>query len=298
MSCAALANVTFPSIQAQLARDNYALITASDMRTLLSIDHLDVLPFSSLWDEAMPQKDEHGKEVYPYKGTLVSFYDIDVSLAHFDRPRRSKRRDYVDSSGESPLSGRAIEHIDPTTEHNASFFRLHKQWPTAVDDSPITAVLQRLIFEILARPSDLSSKLSESSQPSFEAMMTAFRVTRDNRPGRFERGEPGPEGIHQDSADLTIVMMMSRRNVAPGTGSNRVWSLEQPCGKPSEDDLLSGRLLASSTLVDQFDTLLLMDRYVKHEACAIVPEDGEAGAAVRDVLTFEVRRPQSLSQPA
>ena len=37
-------------------------------------------------------------------------------------------------------------------------------------------------------------------------------------------------------------------------------------------------------------------RRVKHEACSIAPADDAAGVAVRDVLTFEVRRP--LSPPA
>ena len=32
-------------------------------------------------------------------------------------------------------------------------------------------------------------------------------------------------------------------------------------------------------------------RRVKHEACSIAPSDDAAGVAVRDVLTFEVRRP-------
>ena len=31
----------------------------------------------------------------------------------------------------------------------------------------------------------------------------------------------------QDSAELTVVILMARRNVADGTGANRVWALEQ-----------------------------------------------------------------------
>ena len=33
--------------------------------------------------------------------------------------------------------------------------------------------------------------------------------------------------IRQDSAELTVVSLMARRNVADGTGANRVWALEQ-----------------------------------------------------------------------
>ena len=34
----------------------------------------------------------------------------------------------------------------------------------------------------------------------------------------------------QDSAELTVVILMARRNVADGTGANRVWALEQAAG--------------------------------------------------------------------
>ena len=33
--------------------------------------------------------------------------------------------------------------------------------------------------------------------------------------------------IRQDSAELTVVSLMARRNVADGTGANRIWALEQ-----------------------------------------------------------------------
>jgi hypothetical protein len=36
--------------------------------------------------------------------------------------------------------------------------------------------------------------------------------------------------IRQDSAELTVVILVARRNVADGTGANRVWALEQAAG--------------------------------------------------------------------
>ena len=98
-----------------------------------------------------------------------------------------------------------------------------------------------------------------------------------------------PEGVHQDAAHLTAVVLMARENVADGTGGNRVWALEQPAGKPSEADIANAsRLLATTVLTARFDTLLVMDRLVKHEAWPIAPAD-DTRAAVRDVWTFEVR---------
>ena len=130
----------------------------------------------------------------------------------------------------------------------------------------------------------------------YEAMFSAFRVRRT----ATENGDPGPEGVHQDSADLTIVIMMHRHNVAHSSGGNRVWSLQQPCGKPSETSLAGaveeGRLLLSHTLYKRYDAIMMLDRKVKHEARQIEQADATLGAAIRDVLTIEVRRPRGVAQ--
>ena len=103
--------------------------------------------------------------------------------------------------------------------------------------------------------------------------------------------------------------MMNRENVSNDSGGNRIWSLEQACGKPTADDLASvhcakgnpsGRLLWSGVLRERFDAVFLLDRRVKHEALPIRVADEQRGDAVRDVLTFEVRRharaPQAYTQ--
>lgn len=68
---------------------------------------------------------------------------------------------------------------------------------------------------------------------------------------------------------------------------NRIWTLDQPCGKPTAGS--QEHLLGNIVLRDQFDSLFVLDREVKHEALPITPEDRGVGRAVRDVLTFEVR---------
>ena len=84
-----------------------------------------------------------------------------------------------------------------------------------------------------------------------------------------------------------VIIMMQRENCASHSGMNRIWTLDQPCGKPSADS--PEHLLGSIVLRDRFDSLFVLDREVKHEALPIAPEDEGAGRAVRDVLTFEVR---------
>ena len=132
--------------------------------------------------------------------------------------------------------------------------------------------------------------------------MTAYRVSRSLQPGPFHHGEPGPEGVHQDAATLTVIVLLNRRGLSDASGGNRVWSLQQPSGKPTAEDIASGRLLWSGTLRRPFDALFVLDREAKHEALPIEPRPRGARArmleewahgvpdlAVRDVLTFEVR---------
>ena len=73
MACTS--NTSLASLQAALARDHYAVVPATTMFELLSVlpEHANGL--WDLWDEAVPQLDESGAEVYPFKDTLTSYYD-------------------------------------------------------------------------------------------------------------------------------------------------------------------------------------------------------------------------------
>ena len=81
--------------------------------------------------------------------------------------------------------------------------------------------------------------------------------------------------------------------LARRSGASGVRALDQPCGKPTADE---DRLLARRTLRRRLDAIFLLDRKVKHEACPIAQHsaqaDADAGPALRDVLTIEVRRPR------
>merc|ERR1712176_1425333 len=117
----------------------------------------------------------------------------------------------------------------------------------------------------MARPSRIDwsppPSASKRGSPSgtmamspFELMMSGYRVFRKHdENSTLRHGEPGPEGIHQDDAELTVIVLLRRDNVAEGSGGNRIWRLEQPCGKPSAEDLSSGLLLANPMLSEPFD---------------------------------------------
>lgn len=242
--------------------------------------------FAKFWDAAVPQQDEEGHQVYKFKNTLVSYYAL---TGGNDGPIRMTDKAY----SSAPPS--VIEYIDPTTRHNVSYFRVHRSWPDDADAHPLARAMLSLINEVIqqvgADDSDEADAAGDgASKATYEAMMSAFRVRRSYADPQYQAGEPGPEGVHQDSAVLTAIVLLDRVNVASDSGGNRVWSLEQPAGKPLDSDLHNAsRLLASPMLRRRFDMLLVMDREVKHEACAIEPAD-LSKAAVRDVLTFEVRR--------
>ena len=133
-------------------------------------------------------------------------------------------------------------------------------------------------------------------------MQSAFRVRVAAGPSSaFGAGDPSPEGVHQDAAELTAVLLIDRRNVSAASGASRVWSLAQPCGKVRgrgggiEEDLQ--HLLTSVVLEERFDTLFVLDREVKHEALPILARDATRDAR-RDVLTFEIRRPRVVTSEA
>lgn len=280
-------------IQQALARDNWTFVPGEQIWEILCQSSCcskeDFEALHALWDDAEPQCDENGLVVYPFKSTLVSYYQMDASNS-------------ADSGASMPRSnehdwhmGRAIEHIDPTTVGAASHFRTHKQWPAAADTNVLIKGLQQLIHKILSRPGTLDWHAADGSELVFETMMSAFRVAKaadEDLTQVNEKAEPGPEGVHQDSADLTAIVLMDRTNVTIGSAGNRVWSLQQPAGKPCVADLHSSRLIASPVLLQRFDTLMVLDRKVKHEALPIqIPHGQQFGR--RDVLTFEARRPMA-----
>ena len=278
------ASAALAELNEQIRGTRFAIVDAARLWSLLELFgalESDLDPAAAFWSEAVPQKDERGNLVYPHKGTLTTYYendDVDALGEGFTSAPRSRSEDAT------RYEGHVVEHIDSTTVNgdDASYYRIHKEWPAAADANSVLVAIQGLVFGLMA----------QSSGGTWQAMFSGFRVTRS----ATELGEPGPEGVHQDAAELTVVVLMGRQNVAHASGANRVWSLEQPFGKPDSDSLAhaeeEGRLLANHTLRERLEAIFLLDRHVKHEACPIWQADDAAGPAIRDVLTIEVRRPR------
>ena len=292
----AASDLTVARIQRLLARDKFAVIRAADMKALLAAlggGEEDISALSTFWELAEPQRDEQGKEVYPYKGTLTTYYALQSFADAFNMSRVTHP---------NWPAGRTIEKIDPTTVHEVSFHRVHRAWPAEADKNSIFQAIHRLVHEVIVSPSPLEwqGEMEDGGggQQHVEVMSTAFRVKKSDDPSSLlYHGTPGPEGVHQDACDLTLIVLLRRHNLAPASSSNRVWHLSQPSGRPSAADIAnaSGTLLVAPMLLEPLDTLLVLDREVKHEARPFDVASGAlGGVAERDVLTLEASRRQRL----
>jgi hypothetical protein len=257
---------------------------------------------ADVWGDAIPQAvPETAEQVYPFKNTLLAHYALDSQAPNwdvrkfhgYDFPSEGTPHESRDNKGAKFVA----EVIDTTTVHDdgVPFLRVHKTFDDeSWDTNVVVQMLQQFIWEVMFGgqeplcwndPADGTVKDSSI----FHMQMAAYRVVSNTR--RF--GDPGPEGVHQDTAELTAIMLVRRENLQHDSGWNRVWKLEQPNGKVEselEGDTGSDNLLAHTLLASQFDMLLVLDRDVKHEALPIRADD-QTLDAVRDVLTFEVRRP-------
>lgn len=106
----------------------------------------------------------------------------------------------------------------------------------------------------------------EKKNNSWEVDVHQFRIVGT----QAEVGEPTPEGIHHDDDDFNAIHLMNRQNAKGGV--NTVYDNDK---KP----------LASTTLVEPMDTVVVWDPHVMHGVSPIGPED-PANPAIRDVLVI------------
>ena len=115
-----------------------------------------------------------------------------------------------------------------------------------------------------------------------------IRTTR--MPQTDENYSPTPEGIHQDSTEISSVTLVALRGVKSG-GESRLWKLDAPTGNYKEEDFnnddLQKNLLLNLALQTPWETIYFNDRIVKHEARAF---DGDRPCS-RDVIVNFLRKP-------
>jgi len=113
--------------------------------------------------------------------------------------------------------------------------------------------------------------------------------------GKME-GLPTPEGIHQDGAKYVAVIFINKNNVEENSGKNGVYSLNAIRGptntlteeqhKHNQHEKKFEHILSST-----FETILLNDRHVQHDATPISAKNINQ-PAIRDmlILTFMTKQ--------
>ena len=96
-----------------------------------------------------------------------------------------------------------------------------------------------------------------------------------------EQGQPTPEGIHHDGDDFNCIHLVARQNATGGVSS--VYDNE-------------GNLLATCTLRQPMDSIVVWDPYVMHGVTPIHPKN-PSEPAIRDVLVIGYNHCPNLKPP-
>ena len=97
-----------------------------------------------------------------------------------------------------------------------------------------------------------------------------------------EQGEPTPEGMHHDGDDFNVIHLVRRQNATGGI--NTVYDNDR-------------NPLASSTLSQPMDSVLVWDPHVMHGVTPIRPKN-PAESAIRDVLVIGYNHRPDLKRPS
>ncbi len=98
---------------------------------------------------------------------------------------------------------------------------------------------------------------------------------------RDELGQPTPEGIHQDGDDFNCIHLIGRRNATGGV--NTVYDNDR-------------NPLATCTLLQPMDSIIVWDPHVMHGVTPISPENA-SDPATRDVLVIGYNHRPDLERP-
>ncbi len=85
-----------------------------------------------------------------------------------------------------------------------------------------------------------------------------------------EQGEPTPEGIHHDGDDFNVIHLVSRKNATGGVST--IYDNDR-------------KKLASCTLQQPMDSIMVWDPYVMHGVTPIQPDNPHV-PAIRDVIVI------------
>ena len=118
----------------------------------------------------------------------------------------------------------------------------------------------------------------QMSHNPWEIDVHQFRIVAS----QDEQGEPTPEGLHHDGDDFNAIHLIRRQNATGGKST--------VCDNDRN-------LLASCTLRQPMDSVLVWDPHVMHGVTPIYPEN-PSEPAIRDVLVIGYNYRPDLGRPA
>jgi hypothetical protein len=236
----------------------------------------DLKEFLKHWHSEMGQD-----EVYGFRKTTQTRWHIDPSM-------RTARR-LVRAAFKIPYGGNPI------------LKELERNFPEAapefLDCSATRAVMKVLMRLMKLRIAGQGPCPQTAGNLGYMCGMHQFRIVLEpgdddaEGPAGTTKKSPTPEGVHQEGAQMVLIMYVNSRNMAPRSGESRVYSLEQDSGvlDPAKSrEARSRTRLFERNLVTPFEAVVVDDQRVKHDNRPIEVEDG-AQAAFRDELVVWVR---------
>lgn len=182
------------------------------------------------------------------------------------------------------------------------FFKRHgtRQWnlpPKKYSESSVAKAIGKINSKIVPNNHHKQDNLNNASNVTINDQI----LIRINKV--IDLAEPTPEGIHQDGTEISSISLIQRCNVSHG-GESRIWNLSQPTGNYSSNEfgkLCKGQKISTPkgfdwknclmdrALLNKWDTIILNDRKVKHEARDFFNNTNEP--CYRDVLVNFIRKP-------
>lgn len=278
-----------------LNRQRFAAVDSETMKQWLSADLMprgiavdSALPITGqLWNESPPQHSDGGELIYNHKKVFHSLYNMEAwSGSKDDAPPRKPEGIFTDDHGMRRQHYLVHETTSTKGEATSHYNRHYPAIPEKWDEDPLMMALRRLFGEVMSS----TSQLEMGIQPPAGATLFQFCYrTVHSLAGDNLKGDPGPEGIHNDGGTAAMIVVMRRDNIKPQTGGTRIWSMRQDTGKPTEADLESEKLLYTWLPSEPLEALFFLDESVKHEAL-----QGElidpASEGLRDMFIMDVRR--------
>jgi hypothetical protein len=218
-----------------------------------------------------------GLDLQPYWRRLGGDWDCLEADRHLEpgatfRQRRYGR--YYWSPGTSELVALTHEPYFQPQDENAYAGGIVRDFAPLLPDTarnPFLAALVRCTFACLPVAADRLGG-------AWEVRVHQIRIVAT----REERGEPAPEGIHQDGTDFLTLHLVRRRNIVGAEST--IYDLDR---KP----------IASYTMREPLDSFILEDPRIMHGVTPAYPADGNA-PGVRDLLGIDFIFSPALQHPS